>query len=186
MLLKLVDLYAKLITNVIILLMLILLFSVGLTVVGRYVAFVPSYFWTLEVNRFALIWLVFLGSIVGIRESRHFFIDIYAGGVPLWFETVLKVVYYVVTLSVTYIFIVYGIPFFIDWGTIQTSDLTGINLGYLYVSVPIAGLSWLVFLMEHMYNDIKRGGVPEEHHMADSYTIEHDENESADEGEADR
>lgn len=183
MLLKLVDLYGKLMTNLIVILMAILLLSVGLTVVGRYVPFVPRYFWTLEVNRFALIWMVLLGSVVGVRESRHFFIDIFEKGVSQSFELFLKVIYYVVTLSVTYIFIRYGFPFLKEWGTVQVSDLTGINLGWLYASVPVAGISWLVFLAEHFYHDFIKKDFRGKVHMADSYQITHDEEEKGETGQ---
>jgi TRAP-type C4-dicarboxylate transport system permease small subunit len=46
------------------------------------------------------------------------------------------------------VFIVYGYSYFVKWGMIQSSDITGINLGWLYVSVPLSGISWLLFLVE--------------------------------------
>lgn len=184
MLLKLFDYYAKFLTRLLIVLMTLLLISVATSVAGRYIEFIPRFFWILEITNFALIWMVFVGSILGLRESRHFFIDIFGDDVPKWFELVLKIVYYIVTLTVTYVFVRWGYRYFVEWGTIQTSDLTGINLGFLYASVPVAGISWLLFLLEGIYHDFLKRDRHEAHHMIDSYTIEHEDTDS--QGGADR
>lgn len=157
MLKKICDLYSGLLHLLMAVLGLSLLFAVGLQVGGRYIPFIPMYLWTLEVSRFSLIWLIFLGSIIGLREKRHFFVNIFpnvtSGGK---FDRALKVLYYVVTLSVTYIFVRYGFRYFNQWGRIQSSDITNINLGYLYASVPVAGWSWLLFLIEGIWMDFFR------------------------------
>lgn len=152
------DLYARLISKLIILFMYILLFSLTAQVVGRYISFIPRYLWTLEAVKFALIWLIFLGSIIGIRGRKHFFVDIFSfwkkTGSPLekWFEKwVINVIYFFVVGSVTLVFIFYGYPFLVDWGLIQNSEITGMNLGWVYFSVPFAGISWLIFLVEDFY-----------------------------------
>ncbi len=178
---KLIDLYSRFLTGLLIFLMFVLLAAVGLTVAGRYIPFIPRFFWTLEVTNFSLIWMVFIGSIIGVRDSRHFFIDIFGENLPVWFDVLLKIIYYIVTFTVTYVFVRYGYRFFKEWGLIQTSELTGINLGFLYASVPIAGFSWLLFLLQQLYRDIFARRLSE-HHMSDSYTIHHNEN-SKDEGE---
>ena len=156
--------------------MFVLLGAVGLTVAGRYIPFVPRFFWTLEVTNFSLIWMVFIGSIIGVKDSRHFYIDIFGENIPVWFQMLLKIVYYIVTFTVTYVFVRHGYRFFKEWGMIQTSDLTGINLGFLYASVPVAGFSWLIFLLQQLYRDIFVRNQHTEHHMSDSYAIHHEDN----------
>ena len=54
-----------------------------------------------------------------------------------------------------------GYRYFTKWGLIQESDITGINLGWLYVSVPISGVSWLVFLVEGILKDFFKLGTAE-------------------------
>ena len=182
MFLKLFDMYAKFLIRVMIVLMFVLLGAVFLTVSGRYIPFIPRYLWTLEVTNISLIWMVLIGSVVALRDSRHFYIDIFANGVPAWFETSLKILNYIVTLTVTYVFVRYGYSFFKDWGLIQTSELTGMNLGFLYASVPFAGVSWLIFLIERFYHDFIKKDLPEDHHMRDSYQVHHDDDNTS-EGE---
>jgi len=149
------DSYARILDLTLTALGLSLLFAVTMQVAGRYVPFIPPYLWTLELSNFSLIWAVFIGSILGLRGGRHFLVDIFIGRqLSPYFNLVLKIIYYVVIFTVTYIFIAEGYGYFVDWGLIQSSEITGINLGFLYFSVPFAGISWLVFLIEQLIKDI--------------------------------
>ncbi|MFQ3619432.1 MAG: TRAP transporter small permease subunit [Spirochaetales bacterium] len=148
---KFCEAYARLLQRIIVILGLSLLFAVALQVAGRYIPFIPRYLWTLEVTNFSLIWMIFIGSIIGVREGKHFFVDIFTfqgGTLKPRMYLFLRSIYYFVVLVVTLVFIVYGYDYFRKWGMIQTSDITGINLGWLYASVPLAGVSWLLFLLE--------------------------------------
>ncbi len=148
--------YAKFLLRTLFVLGFSLLFAVTLQVAGRYVPFVPRYLWPLELTNFSLIWMIFIGSILGVREGRHFNVDIFSFvNVRLspTFNFFLRLVYYFVLLVVTWIFIYYGYQYFINWGLIQSSDITGINLGWLYASVPISGVSWLIFLVESILKE---------------------------------
>ncbi len=148
---KFCDIYCKFLNWMIMVVGVTLLFSVGLQVAGRYVWFIPPYLWTLEVTNFALIWGIFIGSVVAMREGKHFNVDIFqfkGQTINPKLNTVLRVLYYVITACITYVFIYYGWQYFLKWGMIQSSDITGVNLGWLYVSVPFTGVSWLLFLIE--------------------------------------
>ncbi len=148
---RICEAYARFLHKIIVILGISLIFAVALQVAGRYIPFIPRYLWTLEVTNFSLIWMIFIGSIIGVREGKHFFVDVFtfAGGqINPKLQFILRIVYYVVVLTVTLVFIVYGYSYFVKWGMIQSSDITGINLGWLYVSVPLSGVSWLLFLVE--------------------------------------
>lgn len=148
------NVYAHILNLVLKILGFSLLFAVTMQVAGRYVPFIPPYLWTLELSNFSLIWAVFIGSILGLRERRHFLVDIFIGRqLSPYFNLVLKIIYYVVIFTVTYVFITEGYGYFVDWGLIQNSEVTGINLGFLYFSVPFAGISWLIFLTEQLIKD---------------------------------
>lgn len=153
---RICNVYAKILDKLILYLGLFLIFSVALQVAGRYVPFVPRWLWPLELATFDLIWIVFIGSILALRENRHFNIDLFIGKkLSTPFSIFLKVVYYFTVGVVTYVFVVFGYKYFIGWGLIQESEITGISMGFLYASVPVAGLSWTLFLAENIYKDIK-------------------------------
>ncbi len=157
--LKLIDFFGELISKIVSILLFVLLISVGIQVLGRYVPFIPRYFWTMELTNFALIWMVFLGSVVGIIEKKHFFIDFFEGVDNLPLLITLSVIYYAVLYSVTYIFIVYGYTFFIKWGLVQRSTLTGINMGWLYFSVPFTGICWFIFITKDAYTSVFKNNI---------------------------
>ncbi len=151
MFLRFIDFYHGLIDKLIILFMYILLISLTIQVSGRYIDFIPRYLWTLEAVNFSLIWLIFLGSISGIRGRKHFFVDIFGDKVSTGTEKWIDMIYFFVIGTVTFVFIFYGYHYFFSWGLIQKSEITGMNLGWVYISVPFAGISWLIFLVEDFY-----------------------------------
>ncbi len=153
---KILDIYARVILFVIIVLMFALIFSVGLQILGRYVPFIPRFLWAEEVARFSLIWTILLGSMIGVREEKHFYVDFLPRNMPKWAEIAIRVIYYVFMLLVAGIFITSGYRYYM-MGYIQSSELTGLNLAWLYVSVPIAGVTWLLFLIERAWLEITRG-----------------------------
>jgi TRAP-type C4-dicarboxylate transport system permease small subunit len=69
-------------------------------------------------------------------------------------------VYYVFVGFVTITFIVFGYAFVVRWAMIQTSEILMVNMAFLYVSVPVAGLLWLLFLIEDFYRDFVRRAQP--------------------------
>ncbi|GAB4221644.1 MAG: hypothetical protein Kow009_12250 [Spirochaetales bacterium] len=148
---KICEAYARFLHKILVVLGLSLLFAVALQVAGRYIPFIPRYLWTLEVTNFSLIWMIFIGSILGVREGKHFFVDVFTsqgGHINPTLDRILRILYYLIVLIVTLIFIFYGYDYLVNWGMIQSSDITGMNLGWLYVSVPLSGISWLLFLVE--------------------------------------
>ena len=146
---KILDAYARLINLTIILLMYLLILSVTLQIVGRYIPFIPRYLWAEEIARMSLIWIIFLGSMIGIKERRHFFVDFLPRNLPPKVNLILDILYYVLLFAVSYIFLRFGFRYFY-MGTIQQSELTGINLGWIHASVPVAGFTWAVFLLEQV------------------------------------
>lgn len=151
MVFRIIDIYAKIINRLIIISMYTLLFSMSLQIAGRYIPFIPRYLWPLEVTNFSLIWLVFLGSIIGVRGRRHFFVDIFGENINPKLNKMINIIYFFVLYSMAFIFIFYGYKYFVKWGLIQNSDITGVNMGFLYFSVPFSGISWLIFLTEDLY-----------------------------------
>jgi len=152
---KLCDAIFSVLRKILIALGLILLVAVTLQVAGRYVPFIPRWLWPLEVANWAMIWMVFIGASMGLRENRHFLVDLFLGKkLPEPFFVFLRVVYYAILGGVTLVFIFFGYSYLVRWGLIQSSEIMGINLGFLYASVPLAGVLWLLFLIENILKDL--------------------------------
>ena len=156
---KICDVYQKWMNRVILFLGLCLMTAVSIQILGRYVPFIPLWLWPEEIVRVSLVWIIFLGSIVALREKEHFTVDIFSiimkdKKMPL-LRIFLSLLYYFVGFIIAAVFSYYGFFFFRDWGMIQESDITGLNLGYIYIAIPLAGVSWFVFLLESLLREFK-------------------------------
>jgi TRAP-type C4-dicarboxylate transport system permease small subunit len=154
MFLRLCDAVAKCLRYALVALGLVLIASVTLLVAARYLPFVPRWLWPLEIANWAMIWMVFVGASLGVRENKHFNVDLFMGKTPPRLVFILlKIVSYVFVGFVTLTFVFFGYAFVVKWALIQTSDILMVNLAFLYVSVPVAGLLWLMFLIEDCYRE---------------------------------
>jgi TRAP-type C4-dicarboxylate transport system permease small subunit len=161
MYLKLCDGVAAALRHALVALGVVLIVSVTLLVMARYVPGVPRWLWPLEIANWAMIWMVFIGASLAVREAKHFNVDLFMGRKPpRAVEVFLKVVYYVFVGFVTLTFIFFGYGFVVRWALIQTSDILMVNMAFLYASVPLAGILWLMFLIEDFYKDFVLRGTP--------------------------
>jgi TRAP-type C4-dicarboxylate transport system permease small subunit len=122
-----------------------MLVSVLIMILGRYVPFIPPFLWTMEVVQFSMVWMIFLGTAVGLREKEHFFVDIFPKNICPLVNGVLRIFYFFVAVAFSYIYIVYGSEYFFGWNLIQKSEIMQINMGIVYFSVPLCGINCLIF-----------------------------------------
>ena len=52
------------------------------------------------------------------------------------------------------VFVRYGYGF-AKFGAIQTSEMSGINMLTIYIAFPLAGVTWVLFLLEHIVADFR-------------------------------
>jgi TRAP-type C4-dicarboxylate transport system permease small subunit len=139
--------------------MFVLLVDVGIQILSRYISFIPRFLWTVDVVNMTLTWVILLGSAVGVREGRHFFIDVLPQNLNRSAEIVLRIIYYFFMFSVTAVYVGYGYQFLL-MGYVQTSPTIGLNLAWVYASVPVAGISWALFLVENVYDEFSQAKQP--------------------------
>ncbi len=142
---------SKLLEILLTLLMITLLISVALQIIGRYVPFIPRFLWTLEVSNFSLIWAILIGAMLATKERTHFYVDLIPEAVEKRFGKFIEATYFAAMFIAALVFIIYGMPF-LESGLAQKSQFTGLNLGFIYASVPIAGVVWIMFLIEQLMN----------------------------------
>ncbi len=128
-------------------LMILLVIPVSLQIVSRYTELIPRYIWTEEAARFLFIWIIMIGSILAVREETHFNVDVLpkpktARGkalATLWVDLAI--------LLMAVIFVWFGTAF-VKFGYSQTSELTGINMVFIFGSFLLAGVSWVAVVVE--------------------------------------
>jgi TRAP-type C4-dicarboxylate transport system permease small subunit len=128
-------------------LMILLVIPVTLQIVSRYTELIPRYIWTEEAARFLFIWIIMIGSILAVRDETHFNVDVLpkpktARGkalATLWVDLAI--------LLMAAMFVWFGTAF-VKFGYSQTSELTGINMVFIFGSFLLAGVSWVAVVAE--------------------------------------
>jgi TRAP-type C4-dicarboxylate transport system permease small subunit len=131
----------------------ILIIPVTLQIISRYTALIPSWIWTEELSRFLFIWMIMLGSMIGVREGTHFVVDVLPQ-MPPRPNAAIQMLADLGVLVFAGIFLWYGIEF-VKFGWNQTSELADLPMPYIFASWPLAGLTWIVFLGEHFFRNFR-------------------------------
>lgn len=145
--------YYRLLQAVITVLMGIMIIPVALQIFSRYTGWIPRYIWTEEAARFCFIWIIMIGATVAIRDGTHFVVDVLPRPRTVRGQALAEMLVDFFLLIVAVAFVVYGYDYAV-FGYSQTSELTGINLVWIYGIYLVAGLTWVVFLGERFLKTI--------------------------------
>ncbi len=160
----LLELYYRLLKTLLTLLMLFMIAPVSLQILSRYTGLVPRYIWTEEVARFCFVWIVMIGSMIAVRDEAHFNVDVMPEPETRRQKGVSNLIVHSAMMLMAMVFAWYGYEF-AEFGFMQTSETSGINMLSIYISFPVAGVTWAVFLLEQIAGDVqsifgKPQGVP--------------------------
>jgi TRAP-type C4-dicarboxylate transport system permease small subunit len=150
---KLIGFYHQLLTWLMVATIAVLIVPVTLQMISRYTALIPSYIWTEELSRFLFIWMVMLGSMIGIREGSHFEVDVWPELGPRA-NAALKIVSSVFVLVFALVFLYWGIQF-VQFGWYQTSELADLPMPFIFLAWPVAGATWILFLGESFLENFR-------------------------------
>jgi TRAP-type transport system small permease protein len=131
----------------------ILVFPVALQIFSRYTELIPSYIWTEEMARFFFIWSIMLGAMVGIREGTHFVVDLWPRLRPRP-QAVLHIIASLFVLVFACVFLWWGIDF-TRFAFNRFSELAELPLWYIHLPWPLAGVTWILFLGEQLWDDVR-------------------------------
>ena len=150
---SIIDAYSRLLTWLMVATVAILVFPVSLQIISRYTALIPSYIWTEELSRFLFIWMVMLGAMIGIKEGTHFEVDIWPE-LGKRANAALKIVSHLFVLIFAVVFVYWGIKF-VQFGWYQESELAELPMPFILFAWPLTGATWLIFLGEIFYDNIR-------------------------------
>ena len=138
----------------------VLIIPVSLQIFSRYTALIPSYIWTEEMARFFLVWTVMIGAMLGVRESRHFEVDMWPILKPRA-DALLRLVADLSVLAFALVFVWAGYEFTaFAWNRI--SELAELPLWMIHIAWPITGITWVLFIGEQAWDHARTliTGVP--------------------------
>ena len=130
-----------------------MLVVVSMQVFSRFTGFVPRYLWTEEASRFCFVWVIMLGSVIAVRDKTHFNVDILPHPKSKLVEGIYGLLTHSAMLAMAFVFVRYGYEF-ARFGFMQTSEISQINMLSIYIAFPVAGVSWILFLVEHLLCDV--------------------------------
>ncbi len=133
--------------------------SVSVQVFVRYILQKPLFLWSEELARFTMIWMVFLGIGVGVKNGAHFAMDILPGLLGKRLETALRV-FADLSMGLILILLVLAGLRFSYFGLFQYSPNLEILMVWVFISLPIGGLLALIYLGERVQRTLRGGPTP--------------------------
>lgn len=150
---RLLAVYHRFLCGLLAVLMAVLIFPVTLQILSRFTTLLPHYIWTEEMARFLFVWTIMIGSIVGVRESSHFDVDVWPA-LAAKPNAALRLFSRVCILVVGLVFLWMGIEF-TEQAIYRISELAELPLWIIHMAWPVAGASWILFLSEQIYDDAR-------------------------------
>jgi TRAP-type C4-dicarboxylate transport system permease small subunit len=149
----LLDLYHRVLLWLLAACVAVLVIPVSLQIVSRYTQLIPHYIWTEELSRFLFIWMVMLGSMVGLREGLHFEVDVWPE-LGARANAALRIVSNLFVLVFALVFVYWGTSF-VSFGWYQESELAELPMPFIFAAWPLAGATWVLFLGESFVANIR-------------------------------
>jgi TRAP-type C4-dicarboxylate transport system permease small subunit len=149
----LLDGYYRLLKLLLTVLMTALIIPVGMQILSRYTGIIPRFIWTEEIARFCFVWIILIGAMIAVRDGTHFDVDVLPHSSNPLVELIMKLIVYAVMLIVAGTFVMWGYDFAV-LGSRQISEIAGLPMLSIYIAWPIAGVTWILFLAEKVWDDI--------------------------------
>lgn len=150
----LLESYHRLLKALLTILMGLMIVPVSLQVLSRYTGFIPRYIWTEEAARFCFVWIIMIGSMIAVRDRAHFEVDLLPHPKTPRQKGIAGLIVHGGMMLMALVFAWYGYDF-AKFGAIQNSEMSGINMLSIYISFPLAGVTWILFLMEKIVTDFR-------------------------------
>jgi len=127
---------------------------VSLQILVRLVLQRPWFLWTEELSRYLLIWTVFLGIGVGIKNDRHFAMDVllpllgrrWGGAVRVFNDLCMGAILVMLILA--------GLRFS-RFGLYQYGLTVEIPMVCVFIAIPIGGILGLLYLIERIRHRLR-------------------------------
>ena len=130
----------------------VLIIPVSLQIFSRFTQLIPAYIWTEEMARLLFVWVIMIGSNIGIRDAAHFTVDVFPR-LGRRGEAVMTLLSGSFILAFAAVFLIWGIEF-TQFAMNRISELAELPLWIIHVAWPVTGATWLLFQGERMYDAI--------------------------------
>lgn len=134
-----------------------------MSVIGRYVSFIPDPAWSEEVVLTLMSYMAVLAAALAIRRGAHIRMTALDNYLPKNLVKALDILADVSVLILAIIMITVGWQYATGIGAKGTYvSMPGVSRFWMYFPIPLAGVAMLIFEIEALYNHIKAIFVKEE------------------------
>ena len=142
------DMLEALIRWTVVGLLAVMVVAIGSQVFARYI-FHQSLYWTEELGRHVMVWMIFLASVICVRRGSHLSITLLKERVRPGRQALMQLVASIVLAYFFYMMVVHG------WSLaqktmVQRSSALHYPMGYVYASLPVSGLLMFIVNLEVM------------------------------------
>lgn len=135
----------------------------SMSVLGRYVSFIPDPSWSEEVVLTFMAYMAVLSAALAIRRGAHIRMTAFDRYLPAGVITFLDILSDVCVLILAIVMLTVGWKYA---GTIGAKgsyvSMPSVSRFWMYFPVPLAGIAMIIFELEALYNHIKKIFVKEE------------------------
>jgi TRAP-type C4-dicarboxylate transport system permease small subunit len=124
----------------------VMVIAIGSQVFARYL-FHQSLYWTEELGRHVMVWMIFLASVICVRRGSHLSITLLKEKLSPRRQTLLQLVGAIILAYFFYMMIVHGWTL-TQKTMVQRSSALHYPMGYVYASLPVSGLLMFVVNLE--------------------------------------
>lgn len=133
-----------------------------MSVLGRYVSFIPDPAWSEEVILTSMAYMAVLSAALAIRKNAHIRMTVFDKYIPEKILISLDIISDLAVLGLAFVMITVGWEYAVQIGSKGSYvSMPSVSRFWMYFPVPLAGVAMLIFEIESIYNHIKRFFVRE-------------------------
>ncbi len=157
---KIKPVYDKIYDVVLLICKLLLITDILITtmaVAGRYVSFIPDPAWSEEVVLSAMSYMAVLSAALAIRRNSHIRMTAFDKYLPEKAIIILDIIADLAVFALAVVMLVVGWKYAVQLGGRGTYvSMPSVSRFWMYFPIPLAGVAMIIFLIESMYNHLKR------------------------------
>lgn len=138
-------------------LMVVLAVDLMLGVISRYVL-VRTFTWYDEIARAAFVWVVFLGTAVGVRRRAHFRLQLLVDGLPAALQRAALTLGLSTIVGFSLALVWHGLAF-LELGRQQTLPVMGVSKGWVYAAMPVGGALTALYTLPRLWCVVRGGDI---------------------------
>ncbi len=128
----------------------------SMSVVGRYVSFIPDPAWTEEIVLTLMAYMAMLSAALSIRSGTHIRMTAFDRYFPKKVIEILDFISSVFVMGLGFVMLIVGMKYAITIGNRgMYISLPKLSRFWMYFPVPIAGFATIIFELEDIYAQIK-------------------------------